>query len=82
MSTQPEAIRLAYALKSYSPLPWAKTAHDAAAELRRLHEVNQGLLEASKQALKALDDRSSLMKWQAARESLRQTIAKATGENK
>lgn len=42
---QPEALRLADALKTYGPTPWAKTAHEAAAELRRLHEVNQVLLE-------------------------------------
>ena len=34
-------------------------------------------IEAMKQALEALDDRSSLMKWQAAREALRQAIEQA-----
>ena len=35
------------------------------------------LLEAAKHALEALDDRSSLMKWQAAREALDEAIAEA-----
>ena len=35
------------------------------------------MIEAMKQALEALDDRSSLTKWQASREVLRQAIAEA-----
>lgn len=46
MTTQPEALRLADALDRMSlSTKWDK---QAAAELRRLHEVNQGLLEALK----------------------------------
>jgi hypothetical protein len=43
MSAQPEALRLADALTAddFGPL-----TNEAAAELRRLHEVNQELLEA------------------------------------
>jgi hypothetical protein len=54
MSEQPEALRLATQLEKY----WgAESGHDrerqAAAELRRLHAVNQELLEALKLALSA-----------------------------
>ena len=47
MSKQPEALRLADALNcAYT----VDTTQEAAAELRRLHEVNQKLLEALKLA--------------------------------
>jgi hypothetical protein len=45
--TQPEALRLADDLQRRFP----KSGKDAAAELRRLHEVNQELLAALKEAL-------------------------------
>ena len=45
MTTQPEALKLANALDKYRTPP---EAVQAAAELRRLHEVNQELLEALK----------------------------------
>ena len=49
---QPEALRLADALNcAYT----VDTTQEAAAELRRLHEVNQELLEALKLALGALE---------------------------
>ena len=38
MTKQPEALRLADALETYGPAPWANSAHQAAIELRRLHE--------------------------------------------
>ena len=42
---QPEALRLADFIGSEMPVPnWAK--YEAAAELRRLHEVNTELVEA------------------------------------
>ena len=49
MSTQPEALRLADSLEAYEKNP----VHlmKAAAELRRLHEVNAELVEALKRAL-------------------------------
>jgi len=47
MSEQPEALRLADALDRYSNGP-LDFKHEAAAELRRLHAVNQELLEALK----------------------------------
>ena len=48
MNTQPEALRLAGLLETDG---WP----DAAAELRRLHEVNQALVEAGGLALEALN---------------------------
>jgi hypothetical protein len=44
MTTQPKTLRLADALdREYKPLH--HIPHEAAAELRRLHEINQKLLE-------------------------------------
>ena len=53
MSEQPEALRLAGELEVRGFL--GTTAKQAAAELRRLHEVNQELLEALKLALGVLE---------------------------
>ena len=47
MTTQPEALRLAGVLDNYG----YKDTDDAAAELRRLYEVNQELLEALKDVI-------------------------------
>ena len=92
MSTQPEALRLANALEKY----WgAERGHDrerqAAAELRRLHAVNEELLE----ALKWIERRCpelfikepipTKLHWEAAYDAgacARAAIAKATGETK
>ena len=50
--TQPEALRLADKMSSYSlSSGYAWHCHKAAAELRRLHEVNQKLLAALKEML-------------------------------
>ena len=47
MTTQPEALRLADKMNSYSLRSgYAWHCHKAAAELRRLHESNQELLAA------------------------------------
>ena len=47
MSAQPEALRLAEKMESYKLCSgYAWHCHKAAAELRRLHEVNAELLEA------------------------------------
>ena len=49
MTTQPEALRLADKMNSYSlSSGYAWHCHKAAAELRRLHEVNQELIKALK----------------------------------
>jgi hypothetical protein len=53
MTTQPEALRLADALDNP---PGAPLFIEAAAELRRLHELNQELLEALKQIVNSADD--------------------------
>ena len=66
MSDKPEALLLAGQLESGEPVTGS-----AAAELRRLHEVNQELLGACKAALS--DDQPYIDKCRAA-------IAKATGE--
>jgi hypothetical protein len=52
--TQPEALRLADYLTDRNRLDL--TCDEAAAELRRLHEVNQELLAVLKTALPELDD--------------------------
>ena len=86
MSTQPEALRLADAICDYSRLGFeteeaAKKRHnkdrrDAAAELRRLHAVNEELLE----ALKAIrDDEGTRLDWRIY-DKARAAIAKAGGE--
>jgi hypothetical protein len=66
---QPEALRLADELQD---TPFESTRYEAAAELRRLHEVNAELVEAVKAALS--DDQPYIERCKAA-------LAKATGEN-
>lgn len=68
ITNKSEALRLADDLLKYLG---GNTAVKAAAELRRLHEVNAELLEACKAALS--DDKPYIEKCRAA-------IAKATGE--
>ena len=70
MNKQPEALRLADALDGAcnGPLDFK---HKAAAELRRLHEVNAELVEAVKAALS--DDQPYIERCKAA-------LVKATGE--
>ncbi len=54
MTTQPEALRLADELEDCrAPLPLERKA---AAELRRLHEVNEELLEALRYCVGVLED--------------------------
>lgn len=78
---KPEALRLADELVE---TPFQSTRYIAAAELYRLHEVNQELLEALKLALEYWRHRQQRYKnrspvWvQAARAA----ITKATGEQK
>jgi len=51
MTTQPKALRLADVLYNYG----YKDTDQAAAELRRLHEVNQELLEALETAVRQIN---------------------------
>ena len=78
MSTQPEALRLADEVAAMQP---AYFTSEVAAELRRLHEVNQELLTALKALLSLHDDP---MPYDAAttRAAARAAIAKAEGEAK
>ena len=72
MTTKDEALRLAGQLESGEPVTGS-----AAAELRRLHEVNQELLEALQSVLDNCLDSEWLC---AAHAKARAAIAKATGE--
>ena len=78
MSTQPEALRLINNRQHAHLISWQA---NACAELRRLHEVNQELLE----ALKAIKDGTQF--WESyplehCYGKARAAIAKATGEQK
>ena len=87
MSNKPEALRLADSLERMSlSTKWDK---QAAAELRRLHEVNQELLEALNHAREGIkqmtawelpDDKSH--PWTDCLKQIDAAIAKAQGENK
>ena len=72
MTTQPEALRLAERLERYDAerSGYAKHCHAAAAELRRLHEVNEELLE----ALRLAADHAN---WPDIAQRIRAVIAKA-----
>ena len=72
---QPEALRLADELVE---TPFKSTRYIAAAELRRLHEVNQELLEALDSALKLIELVMPI-EGDVTRKA-RAAIAKATGE--
>ena len=72
---QPEALRLADELVE---TPFQSTRYIAAAELRRLHEVNQELLEALDAALKLIELVVPI-EGDVTRKA-RAAIAKATGE--
>jgi hypothetical protein len=77
MTTQPEALRLADQLGArYSGFP---SCDEAAAELRRLHAVNQELLDALQVLCRlALSGESVL--WTAEYDRARAAIAKAEGQ--
>ena len=75
MSNKPEALRLAEHLKRFRSFP---DEQDAAAELRRLHEVNQELIEALDSALKLIELVMPI-EGDVTRKA-RAAIAKATGE--
>jgi mevalonate kinase len=74
--TQPKALRLADQLDGPDTLCTAPDIFGAAAELRRLHAVNQELLE----ALKVLLPGAEAMGWNT--DKARAAIAKAEGETK
>ena len=80
MSTQPEALRLAYELERWL-LVAATTRLEAAAELRRLHALNAGLLGALKlMRERFLDTDGSHGQWeQEAIDAADAAIAKAEG---
>jgi len=83
VNEQPEALRLAAHAEANSNFGDMKSI---AAELRRLHQVNQELLEALGQTLNAmihleLSD-SSKKEWEAAKAAAYAAITKATGEQK
>lgn len=83
MSDKPEALRLAGQLESGEPVTGS-----AAAELRRLHEVNQELLEALKAMLEVhgvtqeyADKHIEITQsWVVVSDFARTATAKATGE--
>ena len=75
MSNKPEALRLADELVE---TPFKSTRYIVAAELRRLHEVNQELLEAMEAALKLIELVMPI-EGDVTRKA-RAAIAKATGE--
>ena len=83
MTTQPEALRLADKMSSYNLCSgYAWHCHKAAAELRRLHEVNQELLEALKDATEGLEIASAGggVDFYAYAKTSRAAINKAEGE--
>ena len=78
MTTQPEALRLADKMSSYSlSSGYAWHCHKAAAELRRLHESNTELVKALEEML---DGEGS--SFRVLCEQARAAIAKAKGEAK
>jgi hypothetical protein len=81
MTKQPEALRLADALDAEFAQGRISnhTGRKAAAELRRLHEVNQELLKALKGALFRLEQ-YDYQAMERAITTSRAAIAKATGE--
>lgn len=93
MTNQPEALILAEAhefLSNQAKSDEEKTIivrllKDSAAELRRLHSLNQELIEALKQILENDGGRGSkcfnAIRLSDARDQARAAIAKATGEN-
>ena len=63
MTTQPEALRLAQVAPYLEGGERGQWIMSAAAELRRLHEVNQELLSAYQEALATLKLMASHAKW-------------------
>ena len=87
MKKQPEALRLADKMSSYSlSSGYAWHCHKAAAELRRLHEANQELLTALKDIAEMYSYEDSIIelarKFYEAKCTACVAIAKAEGEMK
>jgi hypothetical protein len=77
MSEQPKALQLAEKMESYQlGSGYAWHCHKAAAELRRLHEVNAELLEALKDVMERFVDRHEI---DEVADDARAAIAKAEG---
>ena len=79
---QPEALRIAdaFGIPHWTGLPIALHV-EAAAELRRLHEVNAELVEACRMIVKAFDELSpTAMNEPLQIHAARAAIAKATGD--
>jgi len=75
MNTQPEALRLADDLDKYG---LGVVAYRSAAELRRLHEVNQELVKALELLRKEAGDDGDLSSW-FIKEVVDSVLAKARG---
>ena len=84
MTQQPEALRLAEVAPYLEGGERGQWIISAAAELRRLHEVNQELLEALKDATEGLEIASAGggVDFYAYAKTSRAAIAKAEGEMK
>ena len=80
MTNQPEALRLAEYLETYGPTSNINfTSVTAAAELRRLHEVNQELMKAIANGLDLpFGNEIAWFEW---RNSAEAALSKATGES-
>ena len=83
MKTQPEALRLADAILT-NKWPQVSPIWEASQELRRLHKVNQELLEALKDATEGLEIASAGggVDFYAYAKTSRAVINKAEGEMK
>ena len=80
MNKQPEALRLADAIEKgiQTFFPDFEPIYNAPAELRRLHEVNQELLE----ALRKAKEFGTFEQGSGVLHDMNAAIAKATGETK
>lgn len=80
MTNQPEALRLADWLESELPLGWMVKERAAAAELRRLHALNQELLETLNYWFPFIESEQDDERQAPWVEKARAVIAKAEGE--
>ncbi len=79
---QPEALRLAELLDDSYPLE--PEAEDAAAELRRLHEVNEDLIDSLKEVMSWINNWSPEFtyedEWTKTQNNAEAALAKAEGK--